>query len=133
MRFPYRTPLWPVQVICTPLVYTFARVPGTRARARLPCTQTPPMVAKSTYYLHTPTHPLKARPSQNKKLIFDTTTLLIMHPSLRLPFFRAARLRSLCLNSTSIYLLCPSLRFLYLRGLKRIQSEGNSCRWIALT
>lgn len=131
LRLPYRSRPGPVRVICIPLAdYTFARVPATLVKPRLPSAQTSPTIANNTCCLRTLIRPLNAPPSLIEHLIFPTATriLAIMPPSLRLPCSRDTQLHFLCPNSTSTYRPYLSLRFLRDPGLKRIQREKSSCR-----
>ena len=128
LRLLYRSRPGPVRVICIPLAeYTFARVPETRVKPRLPSAPTSPTIAKNAYCLRTLIHPLNAPPSPFEHPIFPTVILAIMLPSLRLPCSRDKQLHFLCLNSTSIYRPYLSLHFLRVPGLERIQREKSSC------
>jgi hypothetical protein len=128
LRLPYRSRPGPMQVICIPLAdYTFARVPETRVKPRLPSAQTSPTIAKNAYCLRSLIHPLNAPPSLIEHPIFPTAISATMLPSLRLPCSRDTQLHFLCLNSTSIYRPYLSLNFLRVSGLKRIQREKSSC------
>lgn len=125
-RLPYRSRPGPVRVICIPLAdCTFARVPETRVKPRLPFARTSPTIAKSAYCLRTLIHPLK-------HLIFPSAILAIMLPYPRLHSSRDTQLHFICLNSTSIYRPYLSLHFLRIPELKRIQREKSSCHWVAL-
>ena len=119
----FRSRTGPVRVICIPLAdYTFARVPETRVKPRLPSAQTFPTMAKSAFSLRTLIHPLKHP-------VFPTTIRILatMLPFLRLPCSRDTRLHFTCPNSTSIYRPYLSLHFLRIPGLERIQRAKSSC------